>query len=275
MRLGYTCAPTRTSVGGAKMRIAVLSDIHGNLPALEAIFADVARRGVDHVVNLGDHVSGPLMPAETAQFLMRQPWTQINGNHDRELATSDPTDLIPSDAFARAQLGGEGLEWLAGLPPSSTVNNGGLLLHGTIRRDTECLLETIENGAARLATPAEIEVRLGEAQAEVVLCGHSHIPRSVRTLSGQLIVNPGSVGLQAYEHNDPEYHIMQTGSPDARYAVIEKRAGQWSARLITVPYDTRPVVELARRNGRPEWASGLATGYFSPADSKLRPTRTT
>lgn len=258
------------------MRIAVLSDIHGNLPALEAVVADVARRGVDHVVNLGDHVSGPLMPAETAQFLMQQPWTQIAGNHDRALATSDPLDLIPSDAYAHAQLGRQALDWLSGLPAKVPLDDAGaLLIHGTSRRDAECLLETIENGAARLATPAEIEVRLGEAQAEVVLCGHSHIPRSVRTLSGQRIVNPGSVGLQAYEHDDPEVHIMQTGSPDARYAVIEKHAGQWSARLITVPYDTRPVVELARRNGRPEWASGLATGYFSPADSTLRPARTT
>ena len=261
MRLGYTCAPTRTSVGGAKMRIAVLSDIHGNLPALEAILADVARRGVDHVVNQGDHVSGPLMPAETAQFLMRQPWTQINGNHDRELATSDPADLIPSDAFARAQLGGEALEWLAGLPPSSTVNDGGLLLHGTIRRDTEYLLETIENGAARLATPAEIEVRLGEAQAEVMLCGHSHIPRSVRTLSGQLIVNPGSVGLPAFTDVQPFPHKVETGSPDARYAIVERTAAGWTAQLLTVPYDHRPMAALARERHRPSWEQALCTGY--------------
>lgn len=272
--LGYTCYPKSIPSGGAGMRIAVLSDIHGNLPALEAVVAHLTRQGVDAVVNLGDHVSGPLMPAETASFLMGQPWTQIAGNHDRELAVRDPGDLIPSDGFARAQLQPEMLRWLTRLPASATVDGGVLLLHGTTRRDTECLLETIENGAPRLASPEEIEERLAGAAAEVFLCGHSHVPRSVRTAAGQLVVNPGSVGMQAYEHDDPEYHIVQTGSPDARYAVIEKRAGQWSAQLLTVPYDTRPVVELARRNERPEWASVLATGHFSPADSRLQPAGT-
>ena len=270
-RLSYTCDTESDVTGAGMMRLAVLSDIHGNLPALEAVVADIARRGVDQVLNLGDNLSGPLLPAETAGLLMGQAWVQIAGNHDRELARRDPGDLIPSDAFARAQLQPEMVRWLAGLPPSATVAGGVQLLHGTSRRDTECLLETIERSAARLATPAEIEARLAGAQAEVILCGHSHIPRSVRTPAGMLIVNPGSVGMQAYEHDDPEYHIMQTGSPDARYAVIEKRAGQWSAQLLTVPYDTRTVVELARRNGRPEWASGLASGYFLPAASRLRP----
>lgn len=256
------------------MRIAVLSDIHGNLPALEVVVADLARRGVDHVVNLGDHVSGPLMPADTAEFLMQQPWTQLAGNHDRELATCDPLDLIPSDAYAHAQLGRQALDWLSGLPAKASLDEAGaVLIHGTSRSDAECLLETIENGAARLAAPAEIEIRLGEVRAEVVLCGHSHFPRSVRTPSGQLIINPGSVGLQAYEHDDPEYHIIQTGAPDARYAMIERRGTAWSVALISVPYDARRVAALARANGRPDWATALTTGYFAPARSLLRPLR--
>jgi hypothetical protein len=89
--------------------------------------------------------------------------------------------------------------------------------------------------------------------------------------SGQLIVNPGSVGVQAYEHDDPEYHIMQTGSPDARYAILEKRREGWLVDLISLPYDTRLVVELAGGNGRPEWAAALATGCFAVAHSAIRP----
>jgi predicted phosphodiesterase len=69
------------------MRIAVVSDIHGNLPALEAVVADIARRGVDAVVNLGDSLSGPLLPLETAQFLMAQSWTHLAGNHERQVLT--------------------------------------------------------------------------------------------------------------------------------------------------------------------------------------------
>jgi hypothetical protein len=79
--------------------------------------------------------------------------------------------------------------------------------------------------------------------------------------------------MQAYEHDDPEYHIMQTGSPDARYAVIEQRGTAWSAALISVPYDASRVAALAHKNGRPDWATALATGYFAPASSLLRPFR--
>lgn len=56
------------------MRLALLSDIHGNLPALRAVMADLARRGVDRVVNLGDSLSGPLLPQATAECLMAQDW---------------------------------------------------------------------------------------------------------------------------------------------------------------------------------------------------------
>ena len=68
-------------------RIAVLSDIHGNLPALTAVLDDVARHAPDLVLNLGDHASGPLWPRETLELLRRQTWVQIAGNHDRTLST--------------------------------------------------------------------------------------------------------------------------------------------------------------------------------------------
>ena len=213
------------------------------------------------------------MASATADFLIAQAWSQIAGNHDRNLATSDPAGLGPSDACAYAELGQEALAWVAQLPPSVILHGRVLLIHGTPARDTECLLETVVRGVPRLAAPTEdTRYRLGNVKTEVVLCGHSHIPRSVRTPSGLLIVNPGSVGLQAYEHDDPEYHVMATGSPDPRYAVIEKTRRQLvgSAGQRSVP-DTELVVELANRNGRPDWVTALATGTFSPASSLLQP----
>ena len=69
------------------MRIALVSDIHGNLPALEAVAADIKRRGADIVVNIGDSLSGPLLPLETAQFLMAQDWVHLAGNHERQILT--------------------------------------------------------------------------------------------------------------------------------------------------------------------------------------------
>ena len=61
------------------MRLALVSDIHGNLPALEAVVADIRRHGVDQVLCLGDNLSGPLLPLETAQFLMASGWPVLAG----------------------------------------------------------------------------------------------------------------------------------------------------------------------------------------------------
>ncbi|MDB5892952.1 MAG: metallophosphoesterase, partial [Rhodoferax sp.] len=79
------------------MRIAVVSDIHGNLPALQAVAADIARRGVDQVVNLGDSLSGPLMPLATARDLMARDWVHLAGNHERQLLNARVGTLGASD----------------------------------------------------------------------------------------------------------------------------------------------------------------------------------
>lgn len=92
------------------MRIAIVSDIHGNLPALEAVVRDIGRRSVDAVVNLGDSLSGPLMPLETAQFLMAQDWVHLAGNHERQLLTLPAERRGPSDAFAHSRLGAKEFE---------------------------------------------------------------------------------------------------------------------------------------------------------------------
>ena len=72
------------------MRLALVSDIHGNLAALEAVAADIRRRGADSVVNLGDNLSGPLLPLETAHFLMASGWLSLAGYHERQLLACDP-----------------------------------------------------------------------------------------------------------------------------------------------------------------------------------------
>jgi hypothetical protein len=132
---------------------------------------------------------------------------------------------------------------------------------GFIVDDREYLLDTVDAGRTRLATAAEIEQRLSGATAPVILCGHSHLPRAVRTATGQLLVNPGSVGLPAFDDGNPSYHVIETGSPDARYAVLERRSSAWAVSLLSVPYDFEPMANLAEENARPEWAHALRTGY--------------
>lgn len=245
------------------MRIALISDIHGNLAALEAVVADARRRGVDEFVNLGDSLSGPLLPLETAQFLMAEGWLSLAGNHERQLLTLRPEHRGASDAYAYSQLDTAEFAWLGSLQPVMRFSSEIFLCHGTPRSDVEYFLESVEERGVRAATAQEIQDRLGAEQAQVVACGHTHIPRTVRTQNAQLIVNPGSVGLPAYDDIHPVPHVVETGSPDARYAIIEKRHAQWVVSLLSVPYDHQSMANLAARNGRPDWQAALLTGYLT------------
>lgn len=245
------------------MRLAIVTDIHGNLPALEAVVDDIQRRGVDAIINLGDSLSGPLLPLETAQFLMAQHWVHLAGNHERQILAQDSTPRSAEDEFAHAQLGAKELEWIAGLKPSLQYTPEIFLCHGTPRSDAEYFLETVEATGLRAATSAEIDARLGRVQAELILCGHTHLPRAVRASSGQLIVNPGSVGLPAYDDTHPFAHLVETGSPDARYAIVERRPNGWIAGLMSVPYAHRAMAELAQSRQMADWAHALATGLMS------------
>jgi len=239
------------------MRIAVVSDIHGNLSALLAVVADFARRGVDQVVNLGDSLSGPLLPKETAHYLMAQKdWVHLAGNHERQILTLHAQSSAV-DVYAHAQLSRTELDWIASLPHVRQLNDDVLLCHGTPTSDVACLLEN----ADKAATPAEIAARLGDVSASLVLCGHTHVPRSVRS-GGKLIVNPGSVGHPAYDDDYPYPHAIQSGSPDAHYAIVERHNGAWLATLITVPYEHHAMAQLARLRNRPDWECALLTGYM-------------
>jgi predicted phosphodiesterase len=243
------------------MRLALVSDVHGNLPALEAVVADLARRDVDRVVNLGDCLSGPLLPLETARFLMaRRDWVHLAGNHERQLLDPRAAGRGPSDEYAVARLGPDELAWVATLRPVR-AEDGLVLCHGTPASDVEYLLETVGPGGMAPATGTEVEARLGSVEAPLVACGHSHVARVVRSARGQLLVNPGSVGLPGFLSDWPAPHRVENRSPDARYAVVERTDRGWTASLVAVPYDHEPMARLAEAAGRPEWASALRTGY--------------
>src|ERR1700733_16290836 len=113
------------------MRIAALSDIHGNLLALDAVLADVARRGVDLTVNLGDILSGPLLPAETAERLMALELPTIRGNHERQVLAGDPGRMGPSDRHAFDTLGAAQRAWLAQLPEGLRPADSVFMCHAT------------------------------------------------------------------------------------------------------------------------------------------------
>ncbi|WP_457445886.1 metallophosphoesterase family protein [Roseateles sp. P5_E4] len=243
------------------MRIALVSDIHGNLPALEAVAADIRRRGADQVLCLGDNLSGPLMPRETAQFLMASGWPILAGNHERQILEWQPDAGGASDGYALSTLGTPELDWLRSLQPMWQWAPDIFLCHGTPRSDCEHFLETPRGGVLGLATAAEIAERLGDQRSALIACGHSHLPRFLRVVSNQVLVNPGSVGLQAYVDDEPERYVVERGTPDATYAIVEKLDGAWHCAQHAVPYDHGAMATLAARNDRPDWAQALQTGY--------------
>lgn len=250
-------------------KIAIISDIHGNIVALEKVVEDIQARHVDCVFNLGDHASGPLWPKETVRFLMAQDWIHIRGNHDRLLVEQRHKDHGLSDHYAFEQLGSVELDWLRALPDSIEIQNKFLLLHGTPTIDTIYLLETIKDGNAKLATPTELRARLDRTKSNIVLCGHSHIPRVIVISEETLIVNPGSVGLPAYDDDSPEYHVMETGSHHARYAILEYKKENWIPEMIAVSYDHQNAAEQARKNGRPDWEFGIRTGFMNGHEGRI------
>jgi putative phosphoesterase len=241
-------------------RFGLLSDIHGNILALQAIVADMQFRNVDQVINLGDHLSGPLWPVETADFLMQQDWVQIRGNHERRLLEQDPAEHNLSDHYTYECLSKQHFQWLRELPDTAAIEDEVLAVHGAPGDDLCYLLESIAGGRTHLSSMDEIREKLHGEKTPVVLCGHTHKQRVV-AVEEMLIVNPGSVGLQAYEDDTPEYHVSEAGSPHARYAIMEKISNQWQVELICVNYDVEQAVLQAQKNERPDWTVALRTGY--------------
>ena len=137
------------------------------------------------------------------------------------------------------------------------------LCHETPASDEVYWLESVlPDGTVRMASLEAIEAAARCIAQPLILCGHSHIARAVRLADGRMIVNPGSVGLPGYRDVHPFPHLVEAGTPDARYAILEFEGGSWRVTFRQVPYDHDAMAALARCNGQPELASALATGWI-------------
>ena len=237
-------------------RIAILSDIHGNLPALEAVIADAEAQGCTTFINLGDTLSGPLWPAETADFLMARNWPTIAGNHERQLLTLPRDKMGASDLFARDRLNERQLAWLGAQPATCEYAPDVFLCHGTPASDLVHYLFTVDAAGIRQATDAEVLERTGGRPESMILCGHSHIAAERALPDGRRIANPGSVGLQAFHDDHPVSYTVENGDPRARYVILERSV----LTFRQIDYDHCAAAAKAAREGRPDWAVGLRTG---------------
>ncbi len=243
------------------MRFAAIADIHGNYLALEAVIADIRAQGIDEIVNLGDMASGPLDARRTMDALMALDAVHVLGNHDRYLIDRPPERMGSWDRPAHAQLDAVHLDWLRAVPPTKLFRDQVFLCHATPDSDEVYWLETVlPDGAVRMASLKAIEAAAEGITQPLILCGHSHIACAAKLRDGRMIVNPGSVGLPGYRDIKPFPHVMQAGSPDARYAILDFFDGVWRVTFRHVAYDHDAMAALARRNGQPELASALATG---------------
>ncbi len=238
------------------MRLAVLSDIHGNLLALEAVLADLARRGHDAIVNCGDCVTSPLWPAETLALLDARAIPTVRGNHDRWIAERPYGEMTRTMRFVHDALAPAQRAALGALPATLGVADGVLAVHGTPASDTEYLLEEEVEGRLRLVNASQLARRLGDAPPSLVLCGHSHLQHVARA-GGTLVVNPGSVGCPRSADN-PDPPSNEAVSPHARYAIATGGAHGWTVELFAIAYDFGAVAARARANGRDDWAGAFA-----------------
>ncbi len=219
------------------MRLAALYDVHGNLPALEAVLADPRLATAERIVVGGDLVAGPF-PAECLERLRSLDAVFLRGNGDRETVTP-PADgpLAAVGCFARERLSAEQLSFVASWPLTIELRVDGLgatlFCHATPVADTPIVTR---------ATPdAEVAAALGPIAADTVVCGHTHVQFD-RSLDGLRVVNAGSVGMP-YE-----------GSPDARWALLGP-----GVELLATPYDAPAALETLAATGYPD-----ADGSFGP-----------
>lgn len=141
--------------------LAVIADVHGNRLALEVVLADIARRGLADIVNLGDSLDKCMDPGGTAELLMRENIRSLAGNNE---------------TFNEGQVSKTQQAWLATLP--KTLDLGEVFCcHGTPTSDHQALLEDVAAGHPHLANGEVIVQRLAGVTYEVVLCAHTHVPR--------------------------------------------------------------------------------------------------
>jgi putative phosphoesterase len=227
------------------MLTALISDLHGNLVALDAVLADATRAGVERVVCLGDVATLGPRPHEVLARLQALGCDCIVGNHDAFLldaalirSYTETPIVVEAVDWCRAQMSAGELDFVRGFRAELTLPlDGGATLHcyhGTPRSHLEDLSPS--------AAPAAIDVMLDGRAATVLAGGHTHL-QMLRQHRGMLIVNPGSVGM-------PFVEAASAGPPTvmahAEYATVEAtEAGAVEVRLKRVPLERRALREQA------------------------------
>ena len=229
------------------MRIAVFSDIHGNLVGFDACLADLqSQGGADVIVGAGDFcVDGP-KPKRVLQRLQEIGAQCVRGNTDRFIcAQDDARDLGETErrqiAWTREEIGEKWVEWLAALPFSLRFGEADhelLVVHANPISDDEHIWPDADDRT--------LERLIGDEKAAAIAFGHLHLPYA-RTWRGKLLVNVASAGLP------------KDGDPRAGYAILTQRSGGWEVKHRRVAFDVKKVATQLADCGIPESAELIST----------------
>ena len=238
------------------MKIAVISDIHGNMEALNAVLEDIKSNNCDKIFCLGDYAMAGPEPDIAVNFFMAQKYTMIQGNTDLMIATysEDVYNAVKEKAPVMAEalksdaniLNNEQKTFLKNLPAQLELEEGGLkilLVHGSPRRNNEDILPN--------TPPEKVEEMLEGVTADIVLCGHTHLPCGIQTSQKQTVVNVGSVGRPFTEN------------PEACYLTINIENGKALFEHHFVNYDKKTASDKLR-NRTFEGSDKLADMLLNP-----------
>ena len=236
------------------MRIAVISDMHGNNLAFETVLTDIKQRGVDQIVCLGDGVQGGPQPKQTVQNLRALNCPVVMGNADAWLLSGVETgdEGIPPERLQKmseirlwslSQLSDDDRTWISSFQPTITLPlEESLFLfcfHGSPASFDDIILPH---------APKEVfEKFLGAYSSHILTGGHTHA-QQIRRNGDLFFFNPGSVGL-AYSHYQPDgkFHVDHW----ADYAILTVENGQPSLEFRRVPFDVSELIRIYRKSGRP------------------------
>jgi predicted phosphodiesterase len=240
---------------------AIISDIHGNSLALRAVLADIKSRGIEQIINLGDHFFGAMEPEVVAGMLRESEMLCISGNTDREILES--IDIgFKKDGMDRvkASLSQQSISWLRKLPKTETLDGLFFVCHGTPESDDEYLLEKVTEKGVFVHNDEELVNTIAHIKERIILCGHSHVNRVVYLSNDKIILNPGSVGLPAYLGNGEYSFAMESNTPHAKYAIVHADENNINIEQVLCTYDWYKASESARKNGNEKWANFLLYG---------------